>query len=96
MPFGVRLVCHLRQQDQLQRPSGVTNAFRREAGLSQSLQNKNQNRHRVTNAFRREAGLSQFTMGHGINAKRDLSPMPFGVRLVCHHYPCPGKSVRHT
>ncbi len=60
MPFGVRLVCH--SSDELRSTHlshRVTNAFRREAGLSLNNAVKHAfESPEVTNAFRREAGLS--------------------------------------
>jgi len=40
-------------------------------------------RGQVTNAFRREAGLSPDLVEEHLNDIAE-SPMPFGVRLVCH------------
>ncbi len=85
MPFGVRLVCHSRTEHlRFYRAGFVTNAFRREAGLSLAASIEERDRQRlVTNAFRREAGLSlQYDFKNQL--VKLPSPMPFGVRLVCH------------
>ncbi len=86
MPFGVRLVCHEsagmifnRSRWLSPMPFGVRLVCHLPSRvLGDDIQQV------VTNAFRREAGLSPLNGLDKQAADELLSPMPFGVRLVCH------------